>query len=742
MLQQRNSVFFRCIQIINILFSLLPFFQGVHVLRYFLAFNLFINLTSFACTENGSTGIIPPNDMYIPANIKRVGGITRSQYDTAIEKINVIYSPIFKKLGSPLVIRKDWDDGTVNAYATIKNGESHLILPGGLPRHSSMSVDAFTLVLCHEVGHHIGGYPKKDGYYSTWASSEGQADYFGTLKCLRRVFLHDNNEAIIKKMNVPTTVSSACESSHGNNKDKFICIRSAMAGKDLGRFFAGQDSAPRFETPDRNIVYKNDSDHPMAQCRLDTFFQGALCDVKFTEDVSQSEEARGTCHNLLGYKKGLRPHCWFKPSEEIEDSSLPRVITTAEGKYHGQVQYVEGKPLKHGTGTMTYSDGAVCTGEWHKNLISKAKCTFKDGTKYEGNFMNGYFNGEGRFTWASGSYYEGNFKKGSRTGRGFMKWVSGETYDGDWVSNQMNGLGTYKFSDGRVYTGHFKDDSPNGFGKVVYPDGYIYEGDWVVSTFHGKGVYYDPEGYKYEGDFENNKFSGRGVFYFPNGAVYFGEFKNDMFEGQGVMRYVDGTFDEGLWSEDEFQESRIVIPNLKISKISNVSWTSENLSEPIFRNGDSLVEAKDAESWKKYAASGTPAFYRPNNSKLGFLYNNHAIKDPRGLAPKGWRIPHAKDWESLCSSLGGAESCSSKLKSSSGWLSGGSNTSGFSALAGGYFSEEGLFEINQEVSLWWTSSIGQNGMPKSFKIDEKGLLAQPGNDPKHSFGQYVRLIKD
>jgi hypothetical protein len=196
---------------------------------------------------------------------------------------------------------------------------------GGLARHETITEDGMSLVVCHEIGHHIGGAPKKGGSAggwgggagaSTWASNEGQADYFATLKCLRKSFLNDDNIAIVSLMTVPKALTDACKKSSKNDKeDNALCIRTSMAGKSVSDLFSvlGRLPATKFETPDSKVVTKTDDNHPKAQCRLDTYFQGSLCEIGMNEDVSQKEEVKGTCHGSLGHKVGLRPLCWFKP---------------------------------------------------------------------------------------------------------------------------------------------------------------------------------------------------------------------------------------------------------------------------------------------------------------------------------------------------------------------------------------------------------------------------------------------
>ena len=232
-------------------------------------------------------------------------------------------------MGGKLNIERNWTDGTVNAYASQSGSTWKVAMFGGLARHETITKDAMALVVCHEIGHHIGGAPKKGGSAgggwwggssgaSSWASNEGQADYFATLKCLRKAWINDNNEAIVKSLTVPKLVTDMCKKNYKRNKvDTALCVRTSMAGKSVGDLFAalGRSAEPKFDTPDAVIVSKTDDNHPKAQCRLDTYYQGSLCDVNMNEDVSQKEEVQGTCHGSLGHKIGVRPLCWFKPSK-------------------------------------------------------------------------------------------------------------------------------------------------------------------------------------------------------------------------------------------------------------------------------------------------------------------------------------------------------------------------------------------------------------------------------------------
>lgn len=279
--------------------------------------------TGFTCTPDGVEGIVPENDLNIPFNAKSVYTIDEIEFNAVIDKVTAIYEPVVSQMGGELNVERNWDDGTVNAYASRRGGTWNIHMFGGLARHETITSDGFALVVCHELGHHIGGAPKKGGWFGTWATNEGQADYFSTLKCLRKVFRGEDNATIVSKMDVPKVVVKTCEEQWSDENERLICQRGAMAGLSVSKLFQNlrnADEAPDFNRPDSNVVSRTDHNHPAYQCRLDTYYQGALCHVSDTLDVDQDDATVGVCNRADSVETGTRPLCWFKP--ESEQASL------------------------------------------------------------------------------------------------------------------------------------------------------------------------------------------------------------------------------------------------------------------------------------------------------------------------------------------------------------------------------------------------------------------------------------
>ena len=268
---------------------------------------------AMACTSDGKDGIFPENNLYIPVSKFALYSASKEEFFNAVNKMQKHYEPFFAAIGRKYKIIADWEDGTVNAYATQNGKTSEVYMFGGLARHPKVTEDGFMMVICHETGHHLGGAPRKGG---SWASNEGEADYFATLKCAREIWGDEDNEAIVAKMEIPKIVTDTCQKAFDSAKDIAICQRASMAGKSLGDTLGdlGQTGDTDFSKPDPKVVTEMDDDHPEAQCRLDTYFAGAVCNKSKDTPIDARDPTIGACSQEKGETLGIRPLCWYLPA--------------------------------------------------------------------------------------------------------------------------------------------------------------------------------------------------------------------------------------------------------------------------------------------------------------------------------------------------------------------------------------------------------------------------------------------
>lgn len=150
--------------------------------------------------------------------------------------------------------------------------------------------------------------------------------------------------------------------------------------------------------------------------------------------------------------------------------------------------------------------------------------------------------------------------------------------------------------------------------------------------------------------------------------------------------------------------------SLKVAKIGNQEWMSENLNVSHFRNGDIIPEVKSAEEWVRLGSEGKPAYRTdPDNpeytKKYGRLYNWYAVNDPRGLAPEGWHVPTYEEWKKMVDYLGGEVATALFIRVTGYDENGGAiSESGISGLPGGFCGGDGRFYGTGTNGYWWSAT--------------------------------------
>ena len=196
--------------------------------------------------------------------------------------------------------------------------------------------------------------------------------------------------------------------------------------------------------------------------------------------------------------------------------------------------------------------------------------------------------------------------------------------------------------------------------------------------------------------------------------------------------------------------------------IGTQTWLTENLKTTKYTNGDligSTLSDVSLETAPKYQWA-----YGNNESNVvtyGRLYTWYTATDTRNICPTGWHVPSDLEWTTMSSYLinngyafsgPGAEDIGKSLAATSGWpvysVAGtigndqaSNNSSGFSALPGGYRTANGTFIAIGEDGHWRSSteSTVDNAWYRSLDFDFAILYR---NDYGKRNGYSIRCMKD
>ncbi len=97
------------------------------------------------------------------------------------------------------------------------------------------------------------------------------------------------------------------------------------------------------------------------------------------------------------------------------------------------------------------------------------------------------FSGQGRVEWrhppvdvnAIGKLheiYEGSFIDGHRDGEGRLTSSAGAKFEGQFLRGQFHGVGAIWLANGMQYVGHFNNGAPVGYGRLTFASGETFEG--------------------------------------------------------------------------------------------------------------------------------------------------------------------------------------------------------------------------------------------------------------------------
>ncbi len=204
-------------------------------------------------------------------------------------------------------------------------------------------------------------------------------------------------------------------------------------------------------------------------------------------------------------------------------------------------------------------------------------------------------------------------------------------------------------------------------------------------------------------------------------------------------------------------------------QIGSQCWMKENLKTTKYKNNTAITNVTDSTTW---VTSTTEAYCWYNNDAATFkniygaLYNWYAVNDVNGICPTGWHVPSHDEWTTLEKAVCSSATCATdfpndiitigfrgtdeggKLKEAgtTHWTTpntGATNSSGFSALPGGYRESNNLYLSIGNNGLWWTATESSTHDGAWYR-----LLTNTNSNINRNFsyvkqaGLSVRCLKD
>lgn len=199
--------------------------------------------------------------------------------------------------------------------------------------------------------------------------------------------------------------------------------------------------------------------------------------------------------------------------------------------------------------------------------------------------------------------------------------------------------------------------------------------------------------------------------------------------------------------------------------IGTQTWIAANLKTTKYRNGDVIDNVSLSSNW---SALTTGAWCDYNNDSAngttyGHLYNWYAVNDSRNIAPTGWHVATDAEWTTLENYLIAngynydgtttGDKTAKSLAATSLWTTSTTtgavgndltknNSSGFTALPGGYRDATGTYSSLNIYTYWWSSTEASTTTAEFRYINSANvdLHKNPAVNKKH--GMSVRCVKD
>jgi uncharacterized protein (TIGR02145 family) len=178
-------------------------------------------------------------------------------------------------------------------------------------------------------------------------------------------------------------------------------------------------------------------------------------------------------------------------------------------------------------------------------------------------------------------------------------------------------------------------------------------------------------------------------------------------------------------------------------------WMAENLKTTKFQDSTDIPYITDNKNWN---ALFKPAYFwydndeKANKKTYGALYNWYVVSTNK-LCPAGWHIPGNSEWATMIKELKGGDRVAGGMLKETGmnhWRGPNkraTNSSGFTALPGGFRDSNGKFHDIGIYGGWWSNT--ETSATKAFYW---GLLYDYGTagsgESQKAAGFSVRCLRD
>ncbi|KAL6063021.1 Phosphatidylinositol-4-phosphate 5-kinase [Balamuthia mandrillaris] len=160
-------------------------------------------------------------------------------------------------------------------------------------------------------------------------------------------------------------------------------------------------------------------------------------------------------------------------------------------QYHGRYKHDDlassfcSPFVLHGHGTMVWKNGDRYVGHWKNNQRHGiGEMTFSPSDPLGRYRYQGRWKADKMHHRSSSSFYHGSKEE---VDGGIMEWKDGTKYIGEWKEGYRHGLGVQWFKDGRKYEGYWRKDREDGPGeKQEGEEGTIIKGEWKEGKLQSK----------------------------------------------------------------------------------------------------------------------------------------------------------------------------------------------------------------------------------------------------------------